>query len=159
MTRVTTRCSNRGTGLIEALIATAIVVTALGALAALSTLSVRSVLVGRDRTLATAFAQARLDELRSAPGPFAISPADALDREVGGWFEHLDAGGRVLGRDPLAVGCVFGRRWRVQPHPSQAGMFTISVRAGRCVSGTGQGTCGLTGGAVVVAAFRSTVVR
>lgn len=156
---VTLHSSHSGTGLVEALIATAIVVTALGALAALSTLAVRSVMVGRDRTLAVTFAQSKLEELRTLPGPPGVSPGDALDRDVGGWFEHLDGGGRAAGLDPEATGRVFGRRWRVQPHPTSAGMFTIAVRVGRCVSGTGQGACGMAGDAVVVAAFHSTLVR
>lgn len=150
---------SRGAGLVEALIATAIVVTALSSLAALSTMAIRSVLVGRDRTLAAAFAQSKLDELRARPGPPGESPGDSLEREVGGWSESLDGTGRVIGQDPDAGGRVFGRRWRVRAHPSAPGMFTMTVRAGRCVTGTGQGTCGLAADAVVVAAFHSALVR
>lgn len=148
-----------GTGLIEAVIATAIVATALGTLAALSTVAVRSVMTGRDRTLTAVFAQSKIEALRASPHLLTSSPADALDRDVAGWSERLDPGGRVIGTDPEASGVVFIRRWRVVELPGNVGAFTVAVRVGRCVRESGAGECRVAGDAVVVAAVQSVRVR
>jgi hypothetical protein len=148
-----------GTGLIEAVIATAVVVTALGLLAGLSTVAARSVMTARDRSLAVIHAQTKLERLRAQPVASPLSPPDALEQDVAGYVEYLDASGRATGQDGPGDGRVFVRRWRVRPVAATDGLQTITVRVGRCraVSAPAAG-CSLAADAVVLMGIRSEAV-
>jgi Tfp pilus assembly protein PilV len=150
------RSTSRGTGLIEAVVATSIVAMAMGVLASLSSVALHSLAVGRERSLAVVFAQSKLDELHASPMPAVRSPADSLDRDAEGWYERLDAAGLVAGVDTDHAGTVFVRRWRVQPVAGSVTLSILAVRVGRCrmTTATSAG-CQVSSDAVVVAAVRS----
>jgi hypothetical protein len=148
-----------GTGLIEAVIATAVVVTALGLLAGLSTVAARSVMTARDRSLAVIHAQTKLERLRAQPVASPLSPPDSLEQDAPGHVEYLDASGRVIGQDGSGDGRVFVRRWRVSPVSAQAGLQTIAVRVGRCRPVPAPaGGCRMAADAVVLMGMRSEAV-
>ena len=148
-----------GTGLIEAIIATAVVVTALGLLAGLSTVAARSVMTARDRSLAVIHAQTKLARLRAQPVASPLSPPEVLQQDVAGHVEYLDASGRVIGQDAPGEGRVFVRRWRVGPVAAQPGLQTIAVRVGRCRPVPAPaGGCSMAADAVVLMGIRSEAV-
>ena len=107
----------RGFTLIEVLIALGILV--LAALGTAQLLGAAAVAV-RDAHVhvvaATAAAQ-RMEQLLAleweAPG-LAVSPAGALDDNVDGCVDYLDADGQVLGAGPMVpAGAAFVRRWSI----------------------------------------------
>jgi hypothetical protein len=148
-----------GTGLIEAVIATAVVATALGVLAGLSMVAARAIMTARDRSLAVIHAQTKLERLRTQPVASPVSPPDALERDVAGNVEYLDASGRVNGEGNPAERRVFVRRWRVSAFAGHAGLQAIAVRVGRCRPGPAPaGGCHMAGDAVMLIGVRSEAV-
>ena len=145
-----------GTSLIEAIVATAVVATAIATLAGLLSLAAHTVMLGRDRTLAAIHAQAKLESLRASRASMAASPSDALTHNVSGWSEFLDMDGRRAGHDAGYAGAVFVRRWQATPVPGRPGLMIIVVVVGRCAAVPGVApTCGRVGQAVRVAGLRS----
>ncbi len=148
-----------GTSLIEVLVATAIVVTAVSTLASLTSLALRMVGAGRERTLAVVAAQSRLEDLQSSLTPPPASPADTLDRDVPGWSERIDPFGRVAGRDPSFAGTVFVRRWHVEAVAGVPGLLALRVRAGPCAPDRAPGgSCAALRNGVTVSGLRSEAV-
>ena len=145
-----------GSGLIEALIAVTVVVTALGTLAGLTSWSGRTVLASRDRTMAVVLAHGKLDTLSASPTPPPASHAGALEHDVAGFSERLDTDGRVAGADEGYRGAVFVRRWRVQPYGGAPQPLVITVLVSRCsVTAHPGGGCVPRADAVRVSAVRS----
>lgn len=128
---------SHGTGLIEALIATTVMATALVTMAGLASLALRTVVNGRNRSLAAIHAQAKLELLLASRTSVPATPGDALDRDVAGCNEYLDAEGRAAGVDAGHAGTVFVRRWLVAPVPNRPGLQVIIVAVGRCAAGPG----------------------
>jgi hypothetical protein len=145
-----------GTTLIEALVATAVVATAIAMLAGLGSVALRTVMLGRDRTLSAVYAQARLESLKASRASMPASPSDTLTHDTPGWSEFLDLDGRRAGYDAGYAGAVFVRRWQVLPVPGRPGLMAIVVEVGRCerVSGAGS-SCGRVVQTVRVAGLRS----
>jgi hypothetical protein len=140
--RSTFSSPERGSSLLEAVIATAIVVTALGGIAQLLLISRRMVWESGVSTTAAVLAAQKLEQLRSLrwafdPAGRAIgdestdlstdppsisgsglraSPAGTLRRNVVGFVDYLDAHGAWCGNaaspPPAAV---FVRRWAIAP--------------------------------------------
>jgi type II secretory pathway pseudopilin PulG len=114
--------SARGFTLIETLIATGLIVTALAGLAQLFTLSVRFTRDAGQFGVALVAAQDKLESLRSlsfrydetgaaATDPrLRASPGGTLAADVDGFVDWLDDRGSVLGG---AAGAAYVRRWRV----------------------------------------------
>lgn len=103
--------------LIEAMIATALLTTALVVLAQLLTTAVTSnVAAGKD-TAAIVLASQKIEELRSSP---ALPPAGT---------DHVDQWGTVVGAGPNpARGAIFVRRWTIDALPANAlGTYIIQV--------------------------------
>ena len=100
-----TRFDERGFSLIEVVIATGILGTALITVAALLTMSTDALLAARQRTAAAALASTRLEEL--------LADADALRTGVESSDEVNDAGGL----EPRASGW-FRRQWSVRASPA-----------------------------------------
>jgi hypothetical protein len=145
-----------GTGLIEALVATAVVATAMGVLAGLNSLALHTIMIGRDRTLSAIHAQAKLESLRASRVSMPTSPSDALMHDAAGWSEFLDREGRRAGHDAGYAGAVFVRRWQVSSVPGRPGLMAIVVAVWRCAVESGVApTCGHAGQAVRVAGLRS----
>jgi type II secretory pathway pseudopilin PulG len=121
-----------GFTLLEVLIALSMLIVGVLALTELSTLAIRAADRSRTTSAASIAADQKLEQLRALPFGFdesgaavqdaelAPSPPDALSRNTGGYFEYLDAAGRVLdaGADTAAA---FIRRWSIAPlavHPT-----------------------------------------
>lgn len=107
-----TLADQRGLTLVETLLAASLLFTMAGGLAGLL-LQTRQLVVRSDEmTFATLAAAARLERLRAMPWRYgvdgsapeepalAVSPPDALDRNVDGFHERLDASGRPLAAGP-----------------------------------------------------------
>ena len=137
---------DRGFSLIEVLVATTVMTTAVVALAQLSILSVRVNHGARSTTFATLLASHKIEQLRaltwsvdssgvsvsdtstdttiepelSAGGTgLAPSPAGALTHNTSGYCDFLDANGRPLGGGTTPpANTVFVRRWSIEPLPA-----------------------------------------
>jgi type II secretory pathway pseudopilin PulG len=115
------RASTRGFSLIETLIATGVIVTAVAGLAQLFALSVRFTRDSGQFGVALVAAQDQLETLRAARFGFddsgapvtdpalRPSPPDTLAGEVAGYADWLDERGAVGARD----GAAYVRRWRI----------------------------------------------
>ena len=115
--------SARGSTLVEGLVACALLATIAAGVASLL-LMVRRLNVEAERSMvATTLAVARLQALRAVPFEYAsdatpvdwpalaVSPADTLERDAGGWTDTLDEGGvEATSGSPSYV-----RRWAVRP--------------------------------------------
>ncbi len=119
--------SSNGFTLIETVVATAILVTALAGLAQLLVLSVRSTRDAGSHSAALIAAQGKLEALRAlafsydaAGSPVTASEFDlrdsgSLDDDTPGAVDYVDADGAVLDPDNDGHGAVFTRRWRIAP--------------------------------------------
>lgn len=97
----------RGFSLVEVLIATTLLATAISGLAHLFALAIRANFDAGDTTWATVLAAQKIEELRAGPFP------EPVDHAV----DYLDSGGIRLD-DPGAAPRVYTRRWWVEPLPS-----------------------------------------
>jgi type II secretory pathway pseudopilin PulG len=116
--------SARGFTLIEALIATLLVATAVAGLSHLVTVGLTQSLRTQQSTGALLLAQAKLEELRSLTWRFnidgtrassaalAASPPDTLSQNIAGWVERLDRFGVPGAPDALTH---YWRRWAITP--------------------------------------------
>ncbi len=98
----------RGFTIVEAVVAAAIVITALGSLTQLAVVSRQVTTRSRAQSTAILLAVDKMEELR-ASFP-VVSPADAVDRDVDGFCDQSGA---------------FTRRWSVQPLPSNPGSAVV----------------------------------
>ena len=107
----------RGFSLIEALIATTIVIVALAGLAQVFVIATAASNGSKARTVATILAQDKMEELL------------AFDRDVGGGADFIDARGQPLGAGPSPPpGTAYARRWSVEPLPhDSAGAVVVQV--------------------------------
>jgi type II secretory pathway pseudopilin PulG len=115
-----------GFSLVETLIATLIVASAVGGLAHLVALGARQAGTTRQQLAALATAQSKLEELRSVPWTYASdgtpissasltpSPPDALLADRDGYVEHVDRFGVVVAPTDV-LSSHFTRRWSVTP--------------------------------------------
>lgn len=117
--------SGRGFTLLETLIATGLIVTAVAGLAQLFALSVRFTRDAGQFGVALVAAQDKLESLRSLafgydeggepvtdPG-LRASPAHTLAADVERYVDWLDERGSVLGAASGGAGAAYVRRWRV----------------------------------------------
>ena len=103
-----TRASEQGFTIVEAIVALAIVTTGVMSLASLSTQVTAMVARARRHTIAAVLAdQAVSVRLRE---PITATPADCLQRDLAGCSEALDGSGLVTTTAPAFV-----RRWRAAP--------------------------------------------
>lgn len=97
----------RGFSLLEVLVATTIVAVGVVALAQLVALGGHLNRRARQTTAAAVLAQQKMEALLAAPAAdLAPSPADALARDIDGWFDLHDGG--------------FARRWSIAALPGSA---------------------------------------
>ena len=123
----------RGFSLLEALIATAILVVALVSLAHLFGLAIRNNIAARSTTTATVLAQQKLEELRALTwAELSQSPASALQENAPGFVDYVDQFGenRGGGADPPA-GAIYTRRWAIDPLTASPDTLVIQVRVMR----------------------------
>jgi len=124
------RGAERGSTLVEALVATLVFTTGLLAMAELVGIATSSNIRARRNTLTTIFAAQKLEELRSLTWGFDVTGASASDpalqsspgalqRNTPGFVDHVDPGGVVVGRDVHAPPTsAFTRRWSIEPLPA-----------------------------------------
>ena len=145
----------RGFSLIEALVASALVATAIIALAHLFAVAAAQTHSIRRATTALVMAQSKLEELRALPwtydaggspvssGELLASPASALTENVVGWFDELDRFGAPAEERQITQ---YLRRWAVTPLDGlDADTLVVQV----CVFTRGAGTGGDLGDACV----------
>jgi prepilin-type N-terminal cleavage/methylation domain-containing protein len=148
---------DRGFSLVEVLAAMLVLATGAMGMAGLVTLSAAATRSARDTTSASLFALDKIEQLRSLtwdydnagvpvsdvttdlsaqPPTFGgagltPSPSDSLDRNVPGYVDFLDAGGRWVGAGSAPPRtAVFVRRWRIAPmsaNPLNTLVFQVRV--------------------------------
>ena len=138
--------NNAGFSLLEVLVATAILATALVSLAQLFALSTRSNIGSRNTTYAAVLAQQKLEELRSLAWGFdqiglpisdittdttvtpeqpiggtglSPSPDSALQGNTVGYVDYIDAYGNKMGTGTAPPqNAIYTRRWSISPLPT-----------------------------------------
>jgi type II secretory pathway pseudopilin PulG len=139
------RSGESGFSLIETMIATMLLATALVSTAQLMVLAIRGNSAAQRSTFTTALAQDKLEQLRGLAWGYdelglpindyttnlgvnpptddgvglAPSPGDALAANMTGYVDYLNRDGIVLGGGPAPLlGTVYVRRWSVEPLPT-----------------------------------------
>jgi prepilin-type N-terminal cleavage/methylation domain-containing protein len=135
-----------GFSLLEVLVATALLASALVSLAQLFAMSTRSNIGSRNSTYAAVLAQQKLEELRSLAWGFdqvglpisdittdttrtpetpvggtglSPSPQTSLSDNTDGWVDYIDSWGRKLGGGTNPPqNAIYTRRWMVSPLPT-----------------------------------------
>jgi type II secretory pathway pseudopilin PulG len=131
--------TERGTTLVEAIIAIGILAGAVVALAGLSSVAIRQAAIARERSVATVLALQKMEALCRDVSSIAESPANAWSVDTPGYLEYLDARGNVTGGGP---GGAYVRRWSVAPLPSDANLLAIQVDVAACRTMPGATQCG-----------------
>jgi type II secretory pathway pseudopilin PulG len=136
----------RGFSIIEVLMATALMVTAVASLAQLFALSTKRNTSAKNTTFAALLAQQKMEQLRALTWGFDViglpitdtstdttkspetgggtglspSPVNTLQQNVVGYVDYLDAKGQSLGGASAVppVSAVYIRRWMVEPLPT-----------------------------------------
>ena len=124
----------RGFSLLEVLIATTLVASALIGLGQLVALAIDANRHAQSATVATLLAQQKMEELRSfawsidalgvpaTDSRLSPSPGNTLNENVEGFCDFADASGRPLGEAPtMRAGAVYVRRWSIEPLPAFSG--------------------------------------
>lgn len=119
--------SHDGFTLLETVVATGILVTALAGIAQLVALSVRTTRDAGAQAAALTAAADKIEVLRSLAFTFdpvgapvtdpglAVRSAASLEQDMAGLVDQVDAGGVVVDGDTDGTGAVFTRRWRLTP--------------------------------------------
>jgi prepilin-type N-terminal cleavage/methylation domain-containing protein len=130
-----------GFSLLEVLFATAILTVAVMSLAQVVAIAARANASARTAALATMLGAQKMEQLRALAWTFradgdpvsdtttggvglSASPPDALDRDVEGYSDWLDASGRTVLR---ATAATFVRRWSIAPLPSRPDTLVLQV--------------------------------
>lgn len=121
------RSSNDGFTLLETVVATGVLVTALAGLAQLLALAARSTRDAGDQGVVLTAAQDKIERLRALAlgyGPLgvaitdpALAPSDAgsLGDDTDGYVDYLSADGAVVDVESDGHGAAWTRRWRITP--------------------------------------------
>ncbi|MCX6537350.1 MAG: hypothetical protein NT151_00240 [Acidobacteria bacterium] len=145
-----------GSTLIEAVVAIAILTTAVVSLAGLASVAVRTITSTRERTIAAILAAQKLEELSLAPRALSQSSPDAVSHDEPGFVEYLDAAGVVVGTGAEARGAVYVRRWAISPLAADTSLNLIHVAVSPCRRVAARaGECGDAAGTVRLATVRS----
>lgn len=124
--------THAGFSLIEAVVAVALLATAVVALAGLFGVATRSNLDARSTTYATVLAAQKLEQLRAT----GVGRGGRLDADVAGWVDYLDPDARVVGGGSTPpASAAYVRRWssRALPAPlaSPGGRVVVQVMVTR----------------------------
>ena len=145
---------DRGTTLVEAIIAIGILAGAVVVLAGLASVAVRTSALARERSVATLLALQKMEAVCVDIATSPPSPANAWAVDTPGYIEYLDQYGNLLGG---RAGGVYVRRWSVTPLPSDANLLAIQVAVAPCRTPPGAARCGDAGARVRLASVRSRV--
>ena len=143
-----------GATLVEVLVATAVVASGVMSIAQLLLLSASTNASARHITIASTLAAQKVEQLRGLIWGYDVegipvsdvstdtsvmpqaevggtglrpSPADALGRNTGGYVDHLDSYGRIVGNRSIPPTAVYTRRWSIEPLPDEADTLVIRV--------------------------------
>jgi Tfp pilus assembly protein PilV len=133
------RRTERGTTLVEAIIAVGILAGAVVALAGLASVATRNSAMARERSMATVLALQRMEALCRDVSSAPASSANAWAVDTTGNLEYLDAHGNIVGS---RSGSVYVRRWSVAPLSSDADLLAIQVDVSPCRARSGATNCG-----------------
>jgi type II secretory pathway pseudopilin PulG len=131
--------TERGTTLVEAVVAIGILAGAVVALAGLSSIAIRNAAIARERTMATVLALQKIEALCRDVSSSPVSPANAWSVDTPGYLEYLDAYGNVIGGDRSGA---YVRRWSATPLPSDANLLAVRVDVAPCRTPPGSAQCG-----------------
>ena len=153
--------NDAGFSLIETVVATSLLATALVTVAQLFAMATSSNLSARDTSFATMLAEQKMEQLRSLTWGFdavglpvsdlttntavdpeepttgkglSPSPADALKANTAGYFDFVDRWGNVVSDNPqgAAQAPMYFRRWSIEPLPTNPNnTLIIQVVVGR----------------------------
>lgn len=130
----------RGFSLIETLVATTLVVTAVGALAQIAVLASRENQRAGVVTAAVLLAESKAEELLATPWEqLGRSDRGAIDVNVEGFYDLVDQAGRQVARQRAQTpGAIYVRRWSIEQLPeSPEDAVVIQVMA---AAGAGSGS-------------------
>ena len=140
--------TDRGSTLVEALIATLILTTGLLTMVELVRVAATTNVIARNGTLSRILAEQKIEQLRALAWAFdasgiPVSDADtdttvlpespsggtglqaspgSLRQNTAGFVDHLDGGGRIVGRGAQTPpSAVYTRRWSIEPSPTSTG--------------------------------------
>ena len=152
---MTNLIADRGTTLVEAIIAIGILAGAVVALAGLSSLAVRTSALARERSVATLLALQKMEAVcRDAASSRLHPPTPGLSTRPAIWSTLRLT--RESARRPRAGG-TYVRRWSVTPLPSDANLLAVQVAVAPCRTLPGAIRCGDVGARVRLASIRSRV--
>jgi type II secretory pathway pseudopilin PulG len=151
---MTNLIADRGTTLVEAVIAIGILAGAVVALAGLSSLAVRTSALARERSVTTLLALQKMESVCRDVAAVPVSPANAWAVDTPGYLEYLDSHGNSLAG---GSGGTYVRRWSVTPLPSDANLLAIQVAVSPCRTLPGASRCGDSGARVRLASIRSRI--
>jgi len=113
----------RGSSLIEALVATLIVSTGVVTMAQLLSIAAVTNLAARRSTVASIAAEQKLEELRTLPfDELQISPAATLEQNTDGYVDYVG---------------IYTRRWSIEPVSSASGSSLVIQVLVKTASGAG----------------------
>ena len=138
--------SETGSTLAEVMVATLILATGVLAMAQMFTVSTATNVSARNNTFATVLAEQKLEQLRALAWGFDVqglplsdfttdtaletqspvggtglqpSPPDSLRQNRLGYVDHVDAQGKIVGRDEIPSDtAIYTRRWSIEPLPT-----------------------------------------
>ncbi|MFB3852983.1 MAG: prepilin-type N-terminal cleavage/methylation domain-containing protein [Vicinamibacterales bacterium] len=167
----------RGFTLAEALVALALLATALASMGQLAAIAAGANLEARQVSALTAAAFDKMEQLRALAWGFDAlglpvsdatsdasrvpsagtgghglmpSPPGTLDADTAGYCDYLSADGSWKGSGPgIPTGAVYVRRWTISPLQSNPEALVLTVRAGRIPQSAGSGNYPLTGAATL----------
>jgi hypothetical protein len=130
--------SERGTTLVEAIVAIGLLAGAVVSMAGLASLAIRNASIARERSMATLLAMQKMETLCRDASALAPSAANAWSVDTPGHVEYLDEFGRPL----ASARGVYVRRWAVAPLPADANLVAIQVEVAMCRPRPGASGCG-----------------
>jgi hypothetical protein len=140
--------NDRGSTLVEALVATVVLTTGLLSMAELVRIATATNTVARNGTLAGILAEQKIEQLRALAWEFDASGVPVSDvstdttvqpeapsggtglqsspgslrQNTPGFVDHVDAGGRIVGRGAQPpMSAAYTRRWSIEPMPTSSG--------------------------------------
>jgi Tfp pilus assembly protein PilV len=130
--------SERGTTLVEAIVAIGLLAGAVVSMAGLASVAIRTSTIARERSMATLLAVQKMEVLCRDASALAPSAANAWSVDTPGQVEYLDQYGRPL----AGARGVYVRRWAVAPLPADANLVAIQVDVAMCRARSGASGCG-----------------
>lgn len=120
-----------GFAIVEAIVSIGIVTTALVTLVQVLATATANNILARNTSSAAMLAQQKIEQLRATEwASLTSSPPDALESDIDGWVDYLDAGGSAVGGSGPPGGTVYVRRWSIVhalTNPDDVCVFEVLV--------------------------------